>query len=669
MKPVFKIFVFLAIVSGLSFSCKDFLDVSNYFDNELKIDSVFADKRYVEAYLWGAVAQFPDHGKIFSNPYTPGPYATDEAFTLAGLGEYRGMAHAIGEINASNIDGTSFCTWNNLYKIIRKCNTLFARIDEADNWTTSERNLILGYARFFRAFAYYSILMDFGPPVLLGDELVNGNEMLEYYDRPRCLYDEAVEYVCSELEQSALFLPAKQQIMNFGRPTKGAAYGLIARLRLIHASPLYNGGTVSHTYFGNWTRKTDGKHYIQQNYDEGRWALAAAAAKRIMDMLDAGLPQYALYTVNKDSKTPDLPSNVTYDPHYYDDFPNGAGGIDPYRSFSEGFNGEAVAAINPEFVWGRPSGEIGEWTRRSFPIQVEGWSECCVPQKIIDNFRMVDGRTIYEASPEYPYSETGFTTERNQFSGYTLLDGVYNMYANREPRFYASIGFSECLWPMSSTATSGKYNLRVTYYYDSPNGRSGAHNSGIYTVTGYVAKKTIHPVDAWSGDNNRRMNKAFGIIRYAEILLSYAEALNNLTRSHTVQIGDHSVTVFRDPEEIKKGFNPVRYRCGLPGLTQEELDTPKKLQAAIEQERMIEFFHENRRYYDVRRWGIYEQEENKPIMGMNADAMKDNFYQRVVVNSLRIGARVVDKKMIFVPIPKDEVRRMPAFDQNPGWEN
>jgi hypothetical protein len=469
-------------------------------------------------------------------------------------------------------------------------------------------------------------------------------------------------------------------IMNFGRPTKGAAYGLVARLRLIHASPLFNGGTASHTYFGNWTRKTDGKHYIQQVYDESRWALAAAAAKRVMDLTDAGKPLYELYTVAADENTPPLPENVTSDPNYYQPYPAGAAGIDPYRSYSEIFNGEAVATVNPEYVWGRHSGELAEMNQRSFPIQTKGYSENCVPQKIIDNFRMVDGRTIYNSSAEYPYTESGFMSEPKYFSGYILnpnstsfaLQGqtpatVSNMYNNREARFYACIGFSECHWPMSSTSTSMNHDLIVRYYYDSPNGKSGAHNSNIYTVTGYVTKKYVHPVDAYNGDNYRQMPKAFGVVRYAEILLSYAEALNNLTGQHTVKLGDVEYSVSRDVVEMGRAFNLVRYRAGLPGASADELANSSTFFELIKQERMIELLHENRRYYDVRRWGIYLEEDIQPIMGMNTDATKDNFYQRVIVNSIRVSSRVVDKKMVFLPIKQTEVRRMPSFDQNPGW--
>jgi hypothetical protein len=243
------------------------------------------------------------------------------------------------------------------------------------------------------------------------------------------------------------------------------------------------------------------------------------------------------------------------------------------------------------------------------------------------------------------------------------------MYINREARFYASIGFSECFWPCTSATNAGQYDVTINYYYGDSNGKGGATVAYEYPPTGYVIKKYIHSVDSWAPNNAtaRRMDKVFPIIRYAEILLSYAEALNNLTGSHTVEIDGQSQTFTRDVNEIKKAFNQVRYRAGLPGLSTAELADPHTVQKNIETERMVEFLHENRRYYDVRRWGIYEETESVPIMGMNADAIKDGFYQRVVPNTSRIGSRIVNKKMVFVPIPTAEIKRLPSFDQNPGW--
>jgi hypothetical protein len=656
----------LALIIALS-SCADFLDINSYFSDELKVDTLFTNSRYIQGYIWQAATRFPQEDRVFQDPPTPGPYATDEAFTMAGTGEYDGMAYVLGERTATYMDNIG--VWGSMYKIIRQCNTILARMDEAKDWTVNERNLYFGYTRFLRAYAYYKLVVDYGPVILLGDEILENNEPILYYDRQRNLYDEAVEYICSELEEAAKYMPAKQAMMDFGRPTKGAAYGLIARLRLTAASPLYNGGSAAKVTFGNFKRISDGAHYITQTYDEKKWALAAAAAKHIIGLTSAGEPLYTLFTVKADQNTPALPENVTSDPNYYEEFPVGAAGIDPYRSASEMFTGEAVSAINPEYVWGRSGSAWTEMLRRSFPVSVDGYNECCVTQKVIDAFRMVDGRDIKNSSPDYPYSETGFSDASRTFSGYRLNAGVYNMYINREARFYADVGFSERYWNLSSTTTSGKHDITVTYYYSSSNGKGGSHNNGIHPVTGYVNVKGVHPSDAWSGDNSRRMTKGYGIIRYAEVLLNYAEALNNLTASHSVTFADNQITVARDPAAIKAAIDLVRHRAGLPGITEAEAADPATVQTLLEQERMVEFMHENLRYYDVRRWGIYEKTENEPVMGMNSEGEKDSFYQRVIPNTSRIGARIVDRKMILLPIPRDEVRRMPSFDQNPGWEN
>jgi hypothetical protein len=650
------------------FSC-DYLNIDRYIDEELKLDSIFATKRYIEAYMWDAATHFPDEGAIFggSAMYTPGPMATDEAFCLFGSkSEFQGISYVTGELNADDIG--FFNRWKQYYQIIRQCNTIMSRIDEARDWTNSERTLILSYTRFIRAYAYYNLLQNWGPVILLYDEIPNNNEEMGYYDRPRDLYDECVEYICGEFEEAAKNLPEKApSIMEYGRPTKGAAYGLVARIRLTHASPLYNGGSVARIYFGNWVRKTDGQHYISQTYDPKRWAVAAAASKRIMDMTIDGLQAYRLHKVDEDDNTPTLPDNVQ-DPDFRKPFPEGAAGIDHFRSYSEMFNGETVMTVNPEYIWAINSPQLTAYTRHSFPVANGGYNGMSVTQKIVDAYEMADGRPRTDASAEYPYSETGFTESQRSFSGYRLNADVHNMYVNREMRFYASIGFSECFWTNSSTSDNTHKNLTVTYYSDSPNGKSNASNPNNIPITGYVLRKYVNPVDAWTGTGARCLNKAFPIIRYAEILLSYAEALNALGgESYTVETGGVSQTFSRDANEIKKAINQVRYRAGLPGLTDSEAADDGYVLSKIKKERMIEFLCENRRYFDVRRWGDYEGSENQPIMGMNTAATKDAYYQRVVPASTRITNRVINRKMLFLPIPKVELKRLPSFDQNPGW--
>ncbi|MDR1171594.1 MAG: RagB/SusD family nutrient uptake outer membrane protein [Bacteroidales bacterium] len=660
---------FLVCLPLLLGSCKDYLNIDNYFSEELKLDSIFKEHRYVEAYMWTIPIHFNDEAVIWQNNDTPGPLATDEAFCNFNIGgnQINGMSFVLGETSASYMNALN--KWSRMYMAIRKCNTIFNRINEVADMTAEQRRRILANTRFIRAYAYYQILVDMGPPILLGEDVVANNEDLAFYDRGRCTYDEAVEYICSELEDAASGLELKTSLMNFGRPTKGAAYGLVARLRLIHASPLYNGGPAARSVFGRWKRSTDDVQYVSQVPEERRWAVAAAAARRVMDM---GL--YKLHTAPVTAFSKPLPESITSDPDYYKPWPDGATEIDHFKSYSDMFTGESVIPTNPEFVWGRNSGTVAANTQMAFPLTNAGWGSLAVPQKIIDAYRMFDGRTIYDSPRSdglYPYSETGFSQAPELFSDYQLLGGTYNMYINREMRFYASIGFTNCWWEFGSVTNTTAGVKQISYLVNGNNGKNSATSDAQinHTATGYVLKKFVHPTDSWFGDNNRRLAKGWPIIRYAEILLSYAEALNNLTTSHTVEVDGVEQTFTRDMEEIRLAFGQVRHRAGLPAPSNTELSNPQTIQSLIEQERMVEFLCENRRYYDVRRWGKYEESESTTMTGMNIEGDENSYYRRVIPNNSRIGQRVVNKRLHLVPLPLDEVRRLPSLDQNPGWQN
>ena len=668
LRRVFGASVLMIALSATS--CKDYLNIDNYFDDEFKIDSAFSSSRNIEAYMWGAAAMFIDESNTIRNAYTPGPMATDEGFNgltnANGSGNiYHGMDFATGRITPDfyGEGSTNLNQWGRYYKIIRKCNTILQNLDVPQDLTNANRARIEGYTRFIRAYAYYYLILDFGPPILLGDEVVNTNEDLEYYNRERPTYDEAMNYICDEFEKSALLLPTEVGILDFGKPTRGAAYALIARLRLMHASPLFNGGPVAAAYFGSWYRESDGTHYVSQQYDETRWALAAAAAKRVIDM-----NKYKLYTVDADDQTAALPQGITSDPNFYATYPNGAGGIDAFKSYSDIFTGESYAAVNPEFIWARNTAYLNTTINQgSFPPSLGGWGRFCVTQKVVDAYLMDDGRTKEEASIDGYYSETGFTTQARNFSGYPLNANIYNMYANREMRFYASVGFNGAVW--QNLSVQSKTNHIADYYYQGADGRGGVTaTSPNYPITGYVIKKYNHPMDALTGTGARSINKAYSIIRYAEVLLIYAEALNNLKGTYTVELGNEQYTLGRDVEEIKKSFNQVRYRAGLPGLTDAQVGSPDQVQDQIERERMVEFLWENLRYYDVRRWGIYEETEREPMSGMNPDGgTPESFYRRVIPGSSNFLKREVNKKLVWLPIPRAELRRLPSVSQNPGY--
>lgn len=658
---------FVCCVVGLFSSC-DYLNVDDYFEDTFKEDSIFSNKNNLEYYYNGAVALLPKEGRLWHWGSTPGVTGSDEAVTCGSFSNgfvevsFSGTQLTTDRISATSMGGWdwNFNIWPNCYKIIRKMTIALPRINEVPDATIFDKMELDGKLRFLRAYAYYLMVMQYGPVIILGDDVLNTNEDTNYYSLARSTYDECIDYICSEFEKAANGLPTSQPIDKIDAPTRGAALALVARLRLQAASPLFNGGEAAHKYFSNFVRSTDGVHYISQTYDERKWALAAAAAKRVMD-----LNTYELHVVKDPSYTDKLPANV---PHA--DFPAGAGGIDPFRSYSEMFNGETLANTNPELIWGT-SQNINEHLDHVFPLTFGGTGSISVPQRIVDAYYMADGKDIHESSSEYPYEarpydNTCVTSGDLVLSkNYVLKDKTYKAYANREPRFYVNIGYSNALWTMESTKDGDKKNIVVKYYNGANSGKNNWYGSTSYFLTGYTCKKYVHPRDAKSGSEAKVIDKKFPLIRYAEVLLSYAEALNNLTQPHTV--GEE--TFSRDPGAIKAAFNPIRFRAGLPGLEDADLITAENFNKVIQRERLIELFHEGRRYYDIKRWGIIEELEKEPLTGLNVEQGEwDGFYQPIVIQHRSIYERVFKHKMLLLPIHLDEIRRSKNLDQNPGWE-
>ena len=131
------------------------------------------------------------------------------------------------------------------------------------------------------------------------------NLSYETLSLPRSKFDDIINFINEDLELAAVNLPVRRTINNMGHPTKGAALTLRARVLLYAASPLFNGNTDLFNMKDNV-----GNQLINQTYDEGKWARAAAAAKDVME-----LNQYALNII-KPSATTIMP------PHHPEYFPS-----------------------------------------------------------------------------------------------------------------------------------------------------------------------------------------------------------------------------------------------------------------------------------------------------------------------------------------------------------
>ena len=159
-------------------------------------------------------------------------------------------------------------------------------------------------------------------------------------------------------------------------------------------------------------------------------------------------------------------------------------------------------------------------------------------------------------------------------------------------------------------------------------------------------------------------------IRYADILLLYAEALNELTGNYSIPSwnGSETYSIGRNISEIQRGIRPVRIRAGVPDYSQAEYNDQSVLRAKIKRERMIELLGEGKRYYDLRRWMDAPIEESKPVYGCNVlmtANQQDEFQKVVPIYNL---PTVFSDKMYFWPISTEELKRNRNLVQNPGWK-
>lgn len=128
----------------------------------------------------------------------------------------------------------------------------------------------------------------------------------------------------------------------------------------------------------------------------------------------------------------------------------------------------------------------------------------------------------------------------------------------------------------------------------------------------------------------------FRALRFADVLLMYAEALNNLGRTN----------------EAYAHVNRVRQRAGLASLSVVRPNmTQAQFQQQLEHERITELTGESVRWNDLARWGYFD-DANK----INLLRARDPDFNNFVVGRNK-----------YMPIPQAEIDINPNLKQNPGW--
>lgn len=674
-----------AVISG----CKKYLDSDYLFDERLTTEEVFTNPDYANRWLARAYSYLSTNEMqdVASKKTVPFNFGDDMFYGDENEGYKRWK---YGQYDENGLKGESKTIWDTGYKGIRQASVFLENIDINKTFSPTELANMKAQAHFLKAYFYWILLRTYGPVPIVPEKGIDYTKEYDDIAQARNSYEECAEYISSELVEAAKGLPLTQGIQQIAKPTRGAALALRAKVLLFAASPLANGKAPSDV--AALMINQDGKRLLSPTYDESKWAKAAAAAKDVMD-----LGQYQLYVAYKRT-TGDIAYPATVTPPADNNFsannwPAGWKDIDPFESYRSLFNGTVLASQNPELIFTRgqnqPGEDIGNMVVHQLPrLEGKGYNSHGITQKQVDAYYMNDGSDIpgmndmYAGRPNYQgRSNTlprtpGYVTTA-ELANYPELGplgvDVSKQYARREPRFYASVSYNGSTWHLLNAlaANDERPNVQVFYYRGDPNGYK---NTTYWTRTGFGVKKYVHPDDISNTavtalDESRLKKKVDPAIRYADVLLMYAEALNELNGAHNIPSWDGVKThaISRDVAEMKKGTNPVRIRAGLADYTADVYADQSKFRVKIKRERQIELFAEGQRYFDLRRWTDAPDEESAPVYGNNAyatKAQKDLFHKPVETPSL---PSIFTTKMWFWPIHFDELRRNKYLIQNPGW--
>ncbi len=247
-------------------------------------------------------------------------------------------------------------------------------------------------------------------------------------------------------------------------------------------------------------------------------------------------------------------------------------------------------------------------------------------QELVDAFEMkTTGRMITDAA-----------------SGYSATAP----YTNRDPRLNFAIMYN------GSTFKSKPVETFV-------GGKDGLGLNVNATKTGYYMRKYLSESASWAG-NSATVRRPWIFFRYAEVLLNYAEALNEAQ-------GTGALT------QILTSLNAIRSRTGVampalqttnPAANGYVAPTKEELRKRIRNERRVELCFEEQRFYDVRRWKEGETTFNKAVTGMRITQVGPTTFTYA---PFTVENRVFTAKNYLYPISQNELNKAPKLGQNPGY--
>jgi len=302
--------------------------------------------------------------------------------------------------------------------------------------------------------------------------------------------------------------------------------------------------------------------------------------------------------------------------------------VDNITRPGNGFYQLFLKRVNSEYIfqYNRPAQK--EFEAYYLPPTRTGASIMKPTQSLVEAFPMSDGKTIRESS----------------------LYNPNDPYLNRDPRLEYSIIYNGLSYINNSSVKT------VVYTYTSTGSTIANTTSDAYTpangFTGYFGRKMCD--ENISNGLAATTERAWPLIRYAEILLNYAEAINEAGQPEKAV---EKIVMLRNRAGILPGSDN-RYGIKV-GVTVNELRT------IIQNERRIELAFEDHRFNDIRRWKIAAT----VLKGFNSIDIITRTGTNTFLHTISRAPRPLNFRnaMYLLPIPLAEIQKMPLMEQNPEY--
>mgnify|MGYP001042895754 CR=1 FL=1 len=500
---------------------------------------------------------------------------------LEDAGQIR-MSNRLGNFRDGNVDplvDNIRRFYSDFYNGVARCHIVIDGMEKAKNEMDLDRwNSLRAEAQVIRAWCYYNLVVKFGDIPFTRNQL----EMTDYAELERTPEDEVYEYIMSEIEEAAQYLPTTRPGDGVGRVTSGTAYAIGARAALYRA------------FFHNGEAITPDQSYLQKTKEYTQKIIDSGAHELFYDQSDIKNSYKNLFLYPGENSK------------------------------------EVLLQKEFNFAAGKSTNRNISIASRNYP---NGFAATTPREYLIHAYEDTLGNTVDESpyyDPKNPFA--GREPRFYQTIVYPRVEGDLDIEVtlNTENGPLVLQGYNEVfqgtLYPdarESSLTREYKTLLKAwgdevgknyDYYnwYTDENGVDHVFGNQDGTNawssrTGYLTWK-YWSIQDWESDNQQNSSLNFMLIRYADVLLMNAEA--------RIELNDNL-------NKAAEYINRVRARGW--GMSHEEYTAhPSAVSSALGQEglrtkvrreRKIEFCFEGIRYEDLKRYGVAVKALTMDVLG------------------------------------------------------